>query len=139
MKLDPRLIAVIARLHPEVYDDPHFGGPVYRTSHVQAGVALGRRAAAAVLQAAWLGQVFGVELAGDWDDDWCPTYPHHPKLPPGVGPVGPDPDPDPVYLTGYYLGLSSVLADAVERGVSSSVVTSLLEASAGNLAVSLQH
>ncbi len=140
MKFDSRLIAVIARLHPEVYDDPHFGGPVYRPSHVQSGVAVGRTAATAVLQAAWLGQVFGLELAGeDWEGDWCPTYPHHPKLPPGVGPIGPDPDPNPVYLTGYYLGLSSVLADAVERGVASPVVGALLEASVGNLALSVQQ
>ena len=92
------------------------------------------RPGSALLQAAWLGEVFGLELAGeDWEGDWCPTYPHHPKLPPGVGPIGPDPDPNPVYLTGYYLGLSSVLADGVERGVTSPVVGAVLEASVGNL------
>jgi hypothetical protein len=140
MKLDRRLIAVIARLHPEIYDGPHFGGPVYRGTHVQSGVALGRQAGSALLQAAWLGQVFGLELAGeDWEGDWCPTYPRHPKLPPGVGPIGPDPDPNPVYLTGYYLGLSSVLADGVERGVTSPVVGAVLEASVGNLELSVQR
>jgi hypothetical protein len=140
MQLDRRLIAVIARLHPEIYDGPHFGGPVFRATHAQEGAALGRRAATALLQAAWLGQVLGLELAGDdWEGDWCPTYPHHPKLPPGVGPIGPDPDPNPVYLTGYYLGLSSVLADGVERGVTAPAVAAVLDASMANLERSVQR
>ena len=132
MKLDPRLISVIGRLHPEFYDGPHFGGPVYGPTHAQVGAAAGRQVAHAVLHAVWLGQVLGQEVSWEDGDDICPPYPRGPKVPPGVGPIGPDPE-NPTYLTAYYLGLASVLADGVERGVTAPFVGGLLEKSVANL------
>ena len=145
MRIDTRLLAYIARHHPEIYDGPHFGGPVTRGELVSLNpqplppLEVGRAAAAYVLTAAWTAQSLGTSLTvdADWEGDWCGTYPSRPRIP-WPWPV-PEPEPHPDWVTGYHLGFASVLADAVERGViQSSVVDGLLKASMANLDAGLR-
>ncbi|WP_219909302.1 hypothetical protein [Nitrosomonas oligotropha] len=49
-------------------------------------------------------------------DDWCPTLPKLPKLPPWWPPIPePDPDPHPEWFTDFHLGFAAQIAVAATK------------------------
>jgi len=112
MTIDRRLLALIGRRHPAIYDVIPRGGQLVSLNPqpIPPGV-LGELAAAELLRIGWLAERFGLDLGAISDelDDWCPTYPKLPKLPPWWPPI-PDPEPHPDWIRDYYLGFASRLA-----------------------------
>jgi len=118
MSIDRRLLVILGRRLPAIYDIiPR--GPLSRFSEVALNPQplspheLGAAIAADFVQTAWLADRFGLdlELAFNDLDDWCPTRPKWPKLPPWWGwvPV-PDPDPHPNWFIDFHLGFAARLA-----------------------------
>jgi hypothetical protein len=118
MSIDRRLLAIIGRRSPVIYDIiPR--GPLSRVSGVALNPQplppheLGGAIAAEFVNTAWHADRFGADLGpvSDELDDWCPTRPKVPKLPPWWGwvPV-PDPDPHPNWFIDFHLGFAARLA-----------------------------
>jgi len=121
MSIDRRLLAIIGRRVPAIYDViPR--GPLGRVSRF-AEVALnpqplpphelGAAIAAEFVHTAWLADRFGLDLGRAFDDldDWCPTRPKKLKLPPWWPPIpDPDPEPHPEWLSDLHLGFAARLA-----------------------------
>lgn len=125
MKLNPKLLAIIGRLNPAIYDAVFPHGPILKNGG-PGGIAarqaasdlapMGVGAAAATHFAAtqWTARRLGIAFDGD-PDDWCPTGRPF-KLPPGVV-FPPEPEPQPDWLAAFYLGFASrlsVLAEAAD-------------------------
>lgn len=124
MLIDRRLLSIIGRRFPAIYDViPR--GPLGRLSWVALNpqplppAELGAALAAEFIHSAWLGERSGGDqsIALRALDDWCPTYPRRPKLPPWWPPV-PDPDPQPDWFAEFHLGFAARLA-AVPADVAS--------------------
>lgn len=121
MSIDRRLLAIIGRRIPAIYDViPR--GPLSQLSRVRfSEVALnpqplpphelGAAIAGEFVHTAWLADRFGLdlELAFNDLDDWCPTVPKKLKLPPWWPPI-PDPEPHPEWLIDFHLGFAARLA-----------------------------
>jgi hypothetical protein len=74
---------------------------------------LGAAIAAEFAHSAWQAERFGQDLSIALRDleEWCPTYPRKPKLPPWWGPFPePEPDPGPDWHADLHLGFAARLA-----------------------------
>lgn len=121
MAIDRRLLAIIGRRIPAIYDViPR--GPLSQLSRVRfSEVALnpqplpphelGAAIAGEFVHTAWLADRFGLDLGLAFNDldDWCPTAPKKLKLPPWWPPI-PEPDPHPEWLIDLHLGFAARLA-----------------------------
>ena len=123
MVINKKLLAIIGKKIPAIYDViPR--GPLGRLSWVALNpqplppVELGAAMATEFMHTLWMGERTGLDQGSAMRnlEDWCPTYPRRPKLPPWWPPV-PDPDPEPDWFAEYHLGfaarLAAVPADAV--------------------------
>lgn len=65
------------------------------------------------MRTVWFADRFGLDqgIAFNELEDWCPTVPRRPKLPPWWPPV-PEPDPPPDWLLDFHLGFAARLAAA---------------------------
>jgi hypothetical protein len=95
-------------------------------SHMPGGLAalnpqalppdeLGAAVARTFIHAAWLAQRQGGGHSNVMDelDDWCPTRPKFPKLPPWWWwPIPPEPEPHPDWFIDFHLGFASALTVA---------------------------
>lgn len=118
MSIDRRLLAIIGKRLPAIYDIiPH--GPQRRFAEVALNPQplppheLGASIASEIIHTAWLTDRFGQDLGLAFDDldDWCPTVPKRPKLPPWWPPI-PEPDPPPDWFIDFHLGFAARLAAA---------------------------
>lgn len=138
LELNSRLLAIIGRRVPAIYDViPR--GPQGRLAQVALNPQplppheLGAAIAAEFVHALWSADRFGQDSGRVFDDldDWCPTKPKRFKLPPWWPPI-PDPEPHPDWFIDFHLGfaarLAAVSADkrigeslnkAIERSISS--------------------
>jgi hypothetical protein len=118
MPIDRQLLAILGRRRPAIYDIiPR--GPLSPVSEVALNPQplppheLGAAIAAEFVNTAWHADRFGLDQGPVFDDldDWCPTRPKWPKLPPWWGwvPV-PDPDPHPNWFIDFHLGFAARLA-----------------------------
>jgi hypothetical protein len=121
MAIDRRLLAIIGRRIPAIYDViPR--GPLSHLSRVRfSEVALnpqplpphelGAAIAGEFVHTAWLADRLGLDLGLAFNDldDWCPTAPKKLKLPPWWPPI-PEPDPHPEWLIDLHLGFAARLA-----------------------------
>ena len=116
MVINRKLLSIIGKKFPSIYDViPR--GPLGRVSWVALNpqplppVEIGAAMATEFMHYVWLGERSGLDPASVLRslDDWCPTYPRRPKLPPWWPPL-PDPDPEPDWLAEYHLGFSARLA-----------------------------
>ena len=120
MVIDRRLLVILGQRHPAIYDIiPR--GPLSRFSEVALNPLnpqplppheLGSAIAAEFVHTAWYADRFGVDLGPVFDelDDWCPTRPKWPKLPPWWWPPIPEPDPPPEWFIDFHLGFAARLA-----------------------------
>ncbi len=121
-------MALIGRTHPEIFDllgNPYgpyaLGRGVYVSlnpqplppKEVSAGVAIGLAAGAELVRLATT--AYHLRLAFEIDpDDWCPTPPRRPKMPPIPWPPIPwgsndRTDGDPAWVVDYPIGLAVAL------------------------------
>ena len=119
MSIDRRLLAIIGRRLPAIYDViPR--GPLGRFSRISEVALnpqplppheLGAAIAAEFVHTAWLADRFGLDLGRAFEDldDWCPTRPKKLKLPPWWPPI-PEPEPHPEWLSDLHLGFAARLA-----------------------------
>ena len=120
MSIDRRLLAIIGRRLPAIYDVIPRGplGRVSRFSEVALNPQplppheLGAGIAAEFVHAVWLADRFGLDPGRAFEDldDWCPTRPKKLKLPPWWGPPVPEPEPHPEWLIDFHLGFAARLA-----------------------------
>ena len=119
MSIDRRLLVILGRRLPAIYDIiPR--GPLSRFSEVALNPQplppheLGAAIAAEFVHTAWLADRFGLDQGpvSDELDDWCPTRPRRPKLPPWWGWRIPEPDPPPEWFIDFHLGFAARLAAA---------------------------
>ena len=120
MVIDRRLLVILGQRHPAIYDIiPR--GPLSRFAEVALNPLnpqplppheLGSAIAAEFVHTAWHADRFGVDLGPVFDDldDWCPTRPKWPKLPPWWWPPIPEPDPPPEWFIDFHLGFAARLA-----------------------------
>jgi hypothetical protein len=123
MPISRQLLAIIGRRIPAIYDViPR--GPLGRIAQVALNPQplppheLGAAVAAEFVHAAWHAERSGHNLGTVFDDldDWCPTRPKWPKLPPWWGPFpDPEPEPHPNWHIDFHLGFASHLAALTER------------------------
>lgn len=115
MSINRKLLAIIGRRSPAIFDIiPR--GPLSRFSQVALNPQplppheLGAAIAAEFAHTAWLAERFGFEpsLAFKDLDDWCPTRPKPPKLPPWWPPI-PEPEPHPEWFIDFHLGFAARL------------------------------
>ncbi len=130
MALTASAIALIGRTHPEIFE--LFGNPIGPRAigiasvhasvleHValnpqplppkEAGLRVGTQTGIELLRLANVARHLNIAFEID-PDNWCPTPPRKPKLPPPVlWPPPPLDDPDdPHWHTGFALGLAAVL------------------------------
>jgi hypothetical protein len=124
MSIDRRLLAIIGKRIPAIYDviprGPQGKFAYDRLSHVALNPQplppheLGAAVAAEFIHGVWLADRMGSGLGRAFDDldDWCPTRPKFPKLPPwwwGWPPI-PEPEPHPDWFTDFHLGFAARLA-----------------------------
>jgi hypothetical protein len=117
MSIDRRLLAIIGRRLPAIYDViPR--GPLSRLSEVTLNPQplppheLGAAIAAEFIHTAWLTDRFGLDLESSFNDldDWCPTPPKRPKLPPWWQWPPIPPEPHPEWFIDFHLGFAARLA-----------------------------
>ncbi len=126
MQIDRRLLAIIGRRIPAIFDviprGPQQRFYQNRFSEValnpqplppQPPEELGAAIAIEVIHIAWLADRLGVGRGVAFEDldDWCPTVPKKLKLPPWWPPV-PEPEPHPEWLSNLHLGFAARLAVA---------------------------
>ncbi|WP_054314079.1 hypothetical protein [Mesorhizobium sp. 1M-11] len=134
MKLNAKLLAIIGKRFPAIYDViPR--GPQGWLSHVALNPQplppghLGAAVAAEFIRSAWLADRSALDLKQVFDDldDWCPTRPKKLKLPPWLGPV-PEPEPHPEWLVEFHLGFAARVAVSVSEFGDTSLGQSLNKA-----------
>jgi len=116
MHIDRRLLTIIGRRFPAIYDViPRGPWSYYSASSLDPQPLppqeLGAALAAEYVYTASLADRFGIELTAVMEalDDLCPPYPKLPKRPPGWPPI-PDPGPPPEWLPEFHLGFAARLA-----------------------------
>ncbi|TPN86484.1 hypothetical protein FJ987_06290 [Mesorhizobium sp. CU2] len=117
MQLNKKLLAIIGKRIPAIYDViPR--GPQGLLAQVALNPQplppheLGAAVADEFVRSAWLAERGGFDmkaLSSDLDD-WCPTRPKIPKLPPWWGPFPPEPEPRPDWFVDFHLGFASRLS-----------------------------
>ncbi|MCE4556033.1 hypothetical protein [Pelomonas cellulosilytica] len=122
MNLDQRLLAIIGRRLPAIYDVIPRGPQGLAGLHERVNAAalnpqplppeaLGAALAQEFAHTAWTADRLGLawkNVAQDLDD-WCPTRPHKIKFPIHWPPI-PEPDPQPNWLAGLHLGFAAKLS-----------------------------
>jgi hypothetical protein len=112
MKVTTNLLSIIARLNTPVkgHFGPHDGLAALNPQPLPP-MELGRMSAAEYVRMLWIAQHIGGagQDHGFLDPDiWCPLGVPRFKLPPLVPPC--DPDPQPEWLSQFYLGFASHIA-----------------------------
>ena len=117
MVINRKLLSIIGKKFPAIYDvnPPH--GPLVHGSWAALNpqplppLQIGAAMAIECLRFVWIGERTGLDAAGALRslEDWCPTYPRRPKLPPWWPPV-PEPEPGPDWFAEYYLGFAARVA-----------------------------
>ncbi|ESY64747.1 hypothetical protein NKI77_25675 [Mesorhizobium opportunistum] len=116
MQLNKKLLAIIGRRIPAIYDViPR--GPQGRLAQIALNPQplppheLGAAIADEFVRHAWIAERGGQDMKGVLSDldDWCPTPPKLPKLPPWWGPF-PEPEPRPEWFVDYHLGFAARLS-----------------------------
>ncbi|RWM27800.1 hypothetical protein [Mesorhizobium sp.] len=121
MQLNKKLLAIIGKRFPAIYDviprGPQ-GGLVRVALNPQPlpPHELGAAVADEFVRYAWVAERGGLDMKALLSDldDWCPTRPKIPKLPPWWGPF-PEPEPRPDWFVDYHLGFAARLS-AVATG-----------------------
>jgi hypothetical protein len=116
MQLSKKLLAIIGKRIPAIYDViPR--GPQGRLAQIALNPQplppheLGAAIADEFVRSAWSAERGGLDskaLMSDLDD-WCPTRPKIPKLPPWWPPI-PEPEPHPEWFVDYHLGFAARLS-----------------------------
>jgi len=116
MQLSKKLLAIIGKRIPAIYDViPR--GPQGRLAQIALNPQplppheLGAAIADEFVRSAWSADRGGLDskaLMSDLDD-WCPTRPKIPKLPPWWPPI-PEPEPHPEWFVDYHLGFAARLS-----------------------------
>ena len=116
MQLNKKLLAIIGKRIPAIYDViPH--GPQWRFAQVALNPQplppheLGAAIADEFVRHAWGAERGGLDMKALLSDldDWCPTRPKIPKLPPWWPPI-PEPEPHPEWFVDYHLGFAARLS-----------------------------
>ena len=116
MQLSKKLLAIIGKRIPAIYDViPH--GPQWRLAQVALNPQplppheLGAAIADEFVRYAWGAERGGLDMKALLSDldDWCPTRPKLPKLPPWWPPI-PEPEPHPEWFVDYHLGFAARLS-----------------------------
>jgi hypothetical protein len=126
MSINRRILAIIGARFPAVYDLIPRGPLGFQVQSRFSELnpqplpphELGAAIAAEFAHTAWQADRFGLDQSVAFMDldDWCPTYPKIPKLPPWWGPIpDPDPDPGPDWHTDFHLGFAARLAWAAGK------------------------
>ena len=123
MPMNRYLLAIIGRRWPALYDliprGPQRGFAPDLTAEAQLNpqplppYVLGAALAAEFIHAAYFADRFGLDqrLVFSDLDDWCPTPPKLPKLPPWWPPrPWPDPEPRPGWFSEFHVGFAARLA-----------------------------
>lgn len=140
MKLNAKLLAIIGKRIPAIYDViPR--GPLASLSYAALNPQplppghLGAAVAAEFIRSAWLVERGGLDLKQVFDDldDWCPTRPKKIKLPPWWPPI-PEPEPHPEWLVDFHLGFAARVAVSLEELGDTSLGQSLNKAVERSLA-----
>ncbi|TGQ56117.1 hypothetical protein EN836_04945 [Mesorhizobium sp. M1C.F.Ca.ET.193.01.1.1] len=117
MQLNKKLLAIIGKRIPAIYDViPH--GPQGGLARVALNPQplppheLGAAVADEFVRSAWVAERGGLDMKAVFSDldDWCPTRPKIPKLPPWWGPFPPEPEPHPEWFVDYHLGFAARLS-----------------------------
>ena len=116
MQLSKKLLAIIGKRIPAIYDViPR--GQQGRLAQIALNPQplppheLGAAIADEFVRSAWSAERGGLDskaLMSDLDD-WCPTRPKIPKLPPWWPPI-PEPEPHPEWFVDYHLGFAARLS-----------------------------
>ncbi|OHV63859.1 hypothetical protein LCM4577_11160 [Mesorhizobium sp. LCM 4577] len=121
MQLNKKLLAIIGKRFPAIYDviprGPQGGlARVALNPQPLPPHELGAAVAEEFIRCAWVAERGGLDMKALLSDldDWCPTRPKIPKLPPWWGPF-PEPEPRPEWFVDYHLGFAAKLS-AVETG-----------------------
>jgi hypothetical protein len=146
MVIHRKLLAIIGRRNPAYYDviprgPLGLGAAVALNPQPLPPAALGAAMAGEFMQATWMAERGGLDpgVLQRILEDWCPTYPRRPKLPPWWPPI-PEPDPQPDWFTEFHLGFASRLAAVSPEGMSGRTkeyFDKALEQSLGSLEKSL--
>ena len=116
MQLNKKLLAIIGKRIPAIYDViPH--GPQWRLAQIALNPQplppheLGAAIADEFVRYAWGAERGGLDMKALLSDldDWCPTRPKLPKLPPWWPPI-PEPEPHPEWFVDYHLGFAARLS-----------------------------
>jgi len=116
MQLSKKLLAIIGKRIPAFYDViPH--GPQWRLAQIALNPQplppheLGAAIADEFVRYAWGAERGGLDMKALLSDldDWCPTRPKLPKLPPWWPPI-PEPEPHPEWFVDYHLGFAARLS-----------------------------
>ena len=116
MQLNKKLLAIIGKRIPAIYDViPR--GPQARFAQVALNPQplppheLGAAIADEFVRGAWSAERGGLDMKALMSDldDWCPTRPKIPKLPPWWPPI-PEPEPRPDWFVDYHLGFAARLS-----------------------------
>ncbi|WP_379072508.1 hypothetical protein ACHMW4_28170 [Mesorhizobium sp. UC22_110] len=119
MKLNAKLLAIIGKRIPAIYDViPR--GPQASLAYVALNPQplppghLGAAVASEFIRSAWLADRAGLDMKQVFDDldDWCPTRPKKIKLPPWWPPF-PEPEPHPEWLVDFHFGFAARVAASV--------------------------
>lgn len=125
MNLARSLLENIGRRIPTIHDviprGPQSGSWDYRHAETMLNPQplppeppdqLGAAVAAEFAHLAWLADRLGIDVSRAFADleEWCPTRPRWPKLPPGWWRRWPVPEPRPNWLAEYHLGFAARLA-----------------------------
>lgn len=143
MKLNAKLLAIIGKRIPAIYDVIPRGpqGLSQGLAHVALNPQplppghLGAAVAAEFIRSAWLADRGSLDLKQVFDDldDWCPTRPKKIKLPPWWPPI-PEPEPHPEWLVEFHLGFAARIAVGVSELGDSALGQSLNKAMERSLA-----
>ena len=116
MQLSKKLLAIIGKRIPAFYDViPH--GPQWRLAQIALNPQplppheVGAAIADEFVRYAWGAERGGLDMKALLSDldDWCPTRPKLPKLPPWWPPI-PEPEPHPEWFVDYHLGFAARLS-----------------------------
>ncbi|RRI03876.1 hypothetical protein EH240_09235 [Mesorhizobium tamadayense] len=116
MQLNKKLLAIIGKRIPAIFDViPR--GPQGRLAQIALNPQplppheLGAAVADEFVRYAWVAERGGLDMKALLNDldDWCPTRPKIPKLPPWWGPF-PEPEPRPDWFVDYHLGFAARLS-----------------------------
>ncbi len=118
MLIHPKLLSIIGKMNPAIYDFVFPHGPIGRGQWAALSpqplppLAMGALLARHFIHNASILERAAGKGAAALDDlnDWCPTHPKKFKLPPWWWPIPPEPEPGPDWLVSLHLGFAAELA-----------------------------